>query len=363
MITQRVQPNLQSNAIPMIQDMTATMRENLGMTRPANIDFANTQYGQQVQSMALGALTGSQVSRFYRSLKRVFEMQVNRIKTIGPNNPRFPEIAQFFSRLMLRGVMVEEFMAVERVEPYRAAGNGSVGHRLAAFTQGLGLLGSLDEVGRQRFLLGYFSELFGRDLALQFIGSAQGARYVIDRRIAELENTTLRTDPELQPQPGENNFVHSQIHLGKAAELVAQLEEVMNQPGDVDTAPLFEVIGYAGALVNHAQPHVEAMAEDPTRATEFGQMRQAFQQIVARLQAMSQMAERLTPTEAQQQERMGAFEMKMQEHQLKMQILQEQHQVKMALRQSEVQQRVQLRQAQTQVKVASQLSQQAIKTQ
>jgi hypothetical protein len=72
MITQRVQPNLAQNAIPMIQDMTATMRENLGMTRPANIDFANTQYGQQVQSLALGALTGSQVSRFYRSLKRVF---------------------------------------------------------------------------------------------------------------------------------------------------------------------------------------------------------------------------------------------------------------------------------------------------
>jgi hypothetical protein len=361
MITQRVQPNLQNNAIPMIQDMTVTMRENLGMTRPANIDFANTQYGQQVQSLALGALTGSQVTRFYRSLKRVFEMQVNRIKAIGPNNKRFPEIQQFFARLAARGVMPEEFMAVERVEPYRAAGNGSVGHRLAAFTQGLQLLGSLDEVGRQRFLLGYFSELFGRDLALQFVGSPQGARYVIDARIAELENTTLRTDPSLQAQPGENHFVHSQIHLGKAAQIVEAIEAALNQPGDVDPTPLFEEINYAGTIIGHVQPHVEAMAEDPTRATEFGQMRQAFQQITARLQSMAQMAQSMAPTEEEQQEQVSKLQMKMQEHQVKMQILQEQHQVKMALRQAEVQQRLQLRQAQTQIKVSTQLAQQAAK--
>lgn len=358
-ITQRAQPNLTQNAIPMIQDMTSTMRENLGMTRPANIDFANTQYGQQVQSMALGALTGSQVSRFYRSLKRVFEMQVQRIKLIGPENMMFPEIARFYGRLAARGVMPEEFLAIERVEPYRAAGNGSVGHRLAAFTQGLNLLGSLDEVGRQRFLLGYFSELYGRDLALQFVGSPQGTRYVVDRRIAELENTTLRTDPQLAPQPGENHMVHSQIHLGKAAELVAQVEEALNQPGEVDAAPIFEALQYAGTLVGHSQPHVEAMAEDPTRATEFGQLRQGFQQIAGRLEAMSRMAERLAPTEEEQQEQQTRLQMKMQEHQLKMQMLQEQHQTKISLRQAEVQQRLQLRQAQTQVKVSTQLAQQA----
>jgi hypothetical protein len=361
MITQRVQPNLQQNALPMIQDMTATMRENLGMTRPANVDFANTMYGQQVQSLALGALTGSQVSRFYRSLKRVFEMQVQRIKAIGPDNARFPEIARFFARLTARGVAPEEFMAVERVEPYRAAGNGSVGHRLAAFTQGLNLLGSLDEVGRQRFLLGYFSELFGRDLALQFVGSPQGTRYVVDRRIAELENATLRTDPALQPQPGENNFVHAQVHLGKAAELLAGVEEALNAGQEIDPSPIFEQINYTGSLLAHAEPHIVAMAEDPTRAVEFGQLRQAFQQIVGRLQGMVRMAERLAPSEAEQQEQMTRLQMKIQEHQLKLQMTQEAHQQKMALRQAEVQQRLQLRQAQTQIKVAGQLTQQAAK--
>jgi hypothetical protein len=358
MITQRVQPNLQNNAIPMIADMTSTMRENLGMTRPANIDFANTQYGQQVQSMALGALTGSQVSRFYRSLKRVFEMQVNRIKAIGPNDGRFPEIQQFFARLAARGVLPEEFLYIERVEPYRAAGNGSVGHRLAAFTQGLQLVGSLDEVGRQRFLLGYFSELFGRDLALQFVGQPQGARYVIDRRIAELENATMRTDPELQPQPGENNFVHAQVHLGKAAQITAAVQEALNVP-DADPNAVAGELNYAGTLLGHVEPHIAAMSEDPMREREFGELRQAFQQVVAQLQAMAKLIQQLTPTEGEQQEQSSRLQMQMQEHQLKMQMLQEAHQVKLSLRQAEVQQRLQLRQAQTQIKVATQLSQQA----
>lgn len=360
-ITQRVQPNLQNNAIPMIQDMTNVMRENLGMTRPANIDFANTQYGQQVQSMALGALTGSQVSRFYRSLKRVFEMQVNRIKAIGPNDPRFPEITMFFIRLQARGVAVEEFMAIERVEPYRAAGNGSVGHRLAAFDKGLGLVGSLDEVGRQRFLQGYFSELFGRDLALQYVGQNQGSRYVVDGRIAELENTTMRTDPELQVQPGENNFVHAQVHLGKVAQMLAPIEEALNQP-EVDPNPIMAELQYLGVILTHTEPHIMAMQQDTMREREFGELRKAFQKVAAKVQSFVALAQNLQPTEQEQQGQATRLQMKMQEHQTKMQMLQEAQRVNLALRQADVQQKLQLRQAQTQVKVAGQMSLNAAKS-
>jgi hypothetical protein len=195
---------------------------------------------------------------------------------------------------------------------------------------------------------------------LQFVGAPQGARYVIDRRIAELENTTLRTNPELAPQPGENNFVHTQVHLGAAAQIIAAVEEALNVP-DADPNTIIPELQYAGTLVGHTEPHIAAMAEDPTRTREFGEMRQAFQQIVARLQAMMRLAERLTPTEEEQQEQITRLDMKMQEHQLKMQMAQEAHQVKLALRQAEVQQRLQLRQAQTQIKVAGQLSQQAAK--
>lgn len=341
-ITERVHPNLQNNAVPMIKDMTSTMRENLGMMRPANIDFANTQYGQQVQSMALGALTGAQVSRFYRSLKRVFEMQVDRIKRIGPMDPRFPEIAQFYARLAYRGVQPEEFLMVERIEPYRAAGNGSVGHRLAAFTQGIAQVGSLDEVGRHRFLLGYFSELFGRDIALQFVGQQETSRYVIDTKIAGFENTLIKEDPSIVAQPGENNFVHSQIHIQFVVSTVATIEEALRQP-EVDPTPHLETIMWMGGILGHTEKHIEAMAMDVSRQRDYMEFRKVFQQTMAKVIALRDLAVQLTPTDQERQEKATRMQLEQEAHQVKLQVMQEEAQQRMAISMQEAQQRMRLR--------------------
>lgn len=356
-IQQRTNPNLAQNVLPMIQDLSSVMRTNLGLPGPSGeIQNANTKYGQVYQQLQAGSLTGAQVTRFYRSWKRLLTAQFRRIQDIGPSDSRYPEIETFYARLLLRGVTPEDVAAIERVEPYRAAGSGSVGARLRAYDGGMETLGLLDEVGRQRFLRDYYSENFGRDLASQYVGRPNKPRFVIDARMAEFEHTTLKDDPGLTPMPGENDLVHTQIHLGRAARDVEQVTEYLTQKGDIDPTPVLPILEFIQVLLTHTQPHLEAMANDETRQEQYTALRKAFQQISARWESMVELAQRLQPTQEAQQEQMTKLDMKLQEHRLKMQIMAEQHQAKMMLKQSDVVNRMNLRKVQTDAKMALQLA-------
>ena len=303
-----------------------------------------------------GSLTGAQVTRFYRAWRRLLSAQFRRIQAIGPINARHPEVENFFARLAMRGVMPEEVMAIERVEPYRAAGSGSVGARLRAYDGGMETVGMLDEVGRARFLRDFYAEKFGRDLSAQYVGKPQKPRFVIDARVAELENNALRDDPSIVPMPGENDFVHLQTHLGRADQDLQQVEELLTGKGDVDPNPAMPVLQYLQAILQHAGPHLEAMAQDQTREGQFNQLRKAYQQISARWESMLELAQRLTPSEEAQQEQITNLQMKQQEHELKMRIMLEQHQAKLMMKQQDVGQRMNLRKFQTDTKMAMQLS-------
>jgi hypothetical protein len=357
-VQQRSTPNLAQNALPMIQDLSMTMRTNLGLPGPMNpeIKQANTKYGQIYEQLQAGTLTGAQVTRFYRAWRRLTSAQFRRIQAIGPVNPKYPEVETFFARLMLRGVTPEEVMAIERVEPYRAAGSGSVGARLRAYDGGMETIGMLDEVGRARFLRDFYAEKFGRDLSGQYVGRPQKPRFVIDARMAELENNALREDPSIVPMPGENDLIHTQVHLGRANQDLQQVEELLTQKGDVDPTPAMPVLQYVQVLLQHTGPHLQAMSEDPTREGQFTEFRKAYQQISARWESMLELAQRLTPTEEAQQEQLTKLQMKQQEHQLKMQIMLEQHQAKMMMKQQDVGQRMNLRKFQSDTKLAMQLA-------
>lgn len=359
-IQQRATPNLAQNALPMIQDLTVTMRENLGLGRPGVDGYTpNTKYGQQFQQVVAGALTGAQVTRFYRAWGRLLASQWERVVKIGPQNKRFPEITRFFERLLMRGVVPEEVLAVDRVEPYRAAGNGSVGMRMQSYDLGMQTIGMLDEVGRARFLRDKYAEQFGRDLATQYVGKPQKPRFVIDARLADLENNALRDDPEIVPMPGENDLVHAQTHLGKADEIVQRVMELLTQKGEVDPTPAMPELQYVESLLRHVQPHIEAISQDPTRKEAFVELRKAFQQISARWQSMVELAQRLTPSDQVQQDHLSKMQMKMQEHQLNMQIMAEDHQAQLQAKAVDLQHKIATRKAQTEAKIAAGLSQAA----
>ena len=357
-IQQRTNPNLAQNVLPMIQDLSSVMRTNLGLPGPqGEIQRANTKYGQVYEQLQAGSLTGAQVTRFYRAWRRLLTAQFSRIQAIGPNNSKYPEIQTFYARLMLRGVMPEDVFAIERVEPYRAAGAGSVGARLRAYDGGMETVGMLDEVGRSRFLRDFYAEKFGRDLSAQYVGRPQKPRFVIDTRMAELENTSIeQSDKALVPLPGENDLVHSQVHLTRVGQELAAVTEYLTQKGDIDPTPVLATLSFIERLLTHSMPHVEAMSEDPTRQTAYVEARKALQQMSARWESMVELSQRLQPNEQAQQEQMTKLQMKMEEHRLNMQIKMEEHQAKMMLRQSDVSNRMGIRKIQADAKMALQMA-------
>lgn len=353
-LSERTFPNLSQGALPMIQQLASGMRENLGMARTESMDQANTKYGQQFQQLSMGALTGAQVARFYRSWRRLLQEQFRRIQAIGANNPKFPEIKEFYRRLALRGVSEQEVRLIERVEPYRAAGNGSVGHRMMAYDKGQQTIGQLDEVGRARYVRDSYTEQFGPDLANRYVGKPQKPRFLIDARIATLENADLANDPSIVPMPGENDFVHTQTHLSRAAQEVDGVMQVLTAKGSIDPTPAITKLDYVQALLGHTQAHLQAFSQDPTRKQQFGDMSKAFQQIAARWKSMADLAARLTPTQQDQQDHLSRMQMSVQEHQLKMQQTAEAHQQQMQLKQADVGQKMNLRKVTTGAKLAIQ---------
>ena len=155
--------------------------------------------------------------------------------------------------------------------------------------------------------------------------------------------------------PGENDLVHAQTHLGKANEEVQQVEQLLTQKGDVDPSPAMPVLEHIQNILQHTQPHIEAMAQDQSREAQFVEFRKVFQQVSAKAQSMAELAKRLTPSDQAQQEQLSKMQMKMREHQLKMQIMSEDHQAKQQLKAQDVQQRAGLRKFQMDTKLAMEL--------
>ena len=184
-VKERTLPNLSQNALPIIADLDNSLNSNLGMEQ-YDTGAPSTKYGQKVQQVMEGTLSGTTISVFYRSWGKLLWEQFKRIRAIGPFDDKYPEVRDFYERCALRGVMPEDIDAVERMEPFRAAGQGSASMRLLAFDEAMQTIGMLDEVGRNRLLRDRFAMRFGRDLAERYVGTPQKPRFVIDAKLAEL---------------------------------------------------------------------------------------------------------------------------------------------------------------------------------
>lgn len=360
-VKERTLPNLAQNALPIIAELDSALNTNLGMEQ-YDTGAPSTKYGQKVQQIMEGTLSGTTISIFYRSWKKLLWEQFVRIRAIGPSNSKFPEIAEFYERCARRGVMPEDIDRIERLEPFRAAGQGSASMRLLAFDEAMQTVSMLDEVGRSNLLRDRFAMRFGRDLAERYVGAPQRPRFVLDEKIAELENSALKSTPDIVPAPGENDAVHAQVHLVAAMQTVSQLGAALEQGGEnLDPSKFQEPLGFVEALLRHTAPHLQNLANDETRKELFGQLRKAFQQTQAQWTNIATTIQRLSPTEQGQQDFLTKMQMRMQEHGLRMRMLQEDHEAQLARKAQESEQRMNLRRVQTGVKISTHASEQAAK--
>lgn len=360
-VAERSFPNLANNALPILQDLQRNLQNNTPVYRARGVNpdrQARTKYEIQAQQELESTLSVATVNLFYRAWGRLCREMFRRTQQIirAQKFDEYPEVFKFVQRLMQRGVDPAMIIAVNRVTEVRAVGLGSPGQRLLAYDGAMGMIGSLDEVGRKTLIRDRLSSWFGRAGADRYLPPGEAKRPVIDQSIAELENASMFGGKEITPLDGQNHSVHSDMHLPAMMESVKALEDWRNNGEEGDIEALQPHIAFLGLLVPHTESHIAALESDPTRAEEFGAKRKALQQLSAIWMTYVRQLEKVI---ADRQEQAGAGEQpdleaqaKLQEHAVKLQMAQEKHALAQQLKVADVQQKMKIRAMEADQKMA-----------
>jgi hypothetical protein len=305
-IVDKAVPNMQQNILPVINDMAMQMQNNTGayQTRAVTPEGqSRTAYEVKAQLQKEAILTSSAINLFYHPWKRLLKEIYMRISRRGytAKEPGGKEAIEFRKRCLKRGVPEEAIYRVYQVDPVRAIGFGSPQARTAAVDETMQIFGSLDEMGRLNLLRDRIAARLGQETVDRYLPAPPSAlRPPVDAKIAVLENSSISNGSFIPVSPGENHFIHAQIHL-QAANV---LEQATLQ-GDNDPQAAYKALSL---LVAHLEEHVARLTEDLTRRDEVKVMIQRVQQLRAmanrvrdELQAQAENAAKAQQAEADRQ--------------------------------------------------------------
>lgn len=320
-IVDKAVPNMQQNIIPVINDMAMQMQNNTGsyQTRAVTPEGqSRTAYEVRAQLQKEAILTSSSINLFYHPWKRLLREIYRRLSRRGYTamEPGGKEAVEFRKRCLKRGVPEEAIYRVFQVDPVRAIGFGSPQARTAAVDETMQIFGSLDEMGRINLLRDRIAARLGQETVDRYLPAPTSAlRPPIDAKIAVLENSTMSDGNNIPVSPGENHFIHAQVHLEGANALERATLEGRNNPQEAYMA--------LSLMVSHLNEHVVRLTEDLTRRDEVKLMIQRVQQLGAmtarlrdELQAQAENAAKAQ--QAEQERQMTALVSEHQEMQKKL---------------------------------------------
>lgn len=224
----------------------------------------------------------SKISWYYTQEDWLMEEIFRRmtLQTRGPGDTSEDESDAFVQRCVLRGVpqMVID-PAYVNVRAARAIGFGSASARKRTYYELAQLKPEMDEAGRRNL---------NRDIVVDAVGMENADRYypLQDRDRLPSTQTTLVALENLHLQEGEAvpvgidqpHATHFRLH---AQDIMPVMERV--QQGQVVPEPQMtqRLFAWATAWLQHTDPHVQAMRNDPTREREYEQAVGIFQSVAA----------------------------------------------------------------------------------
>jgi hypothetical protein len=349
-------PNIGQNAIPVLQDMTEQLQRRAGAY---NAPTGNpnpqerTKFEVQAQLQGDARLTTGAMNLFYepwtRLLRGCFKRATREDYLSAERGGR--QVAAFWKYCTERGVPLDILHnKIDEVNAVRAIGAGSDQLRLVAMDEMMQMLGQFDEQGKQNVLRDRLAVRVGYDQVDRYVPKQPDSRPVIDQKIAELENAAMAQGKQIQVSPGENHFVHAQVHIGDIAQQAEALKQQQLDPQ--------QAVAYFQAIAPHATQHLEQVAQDASRKQEYGQLKKTLQQAGEIFEQTSEKVQAQQSQAAQQQPQQSASsaedQMKIQQHQQELQMEQERHQQKLALEAAEAKQKLALRDAEMAQKIRSQ---------
>jgi len=324
------------------RDLDGTLAANLGQYRarlekPEGNPRTAFEVNAEIQKQSI--LGKTQIARFYQQLDEYFAEVFRRA-----SNPDIPKTTknkylqlalEFQSRCKKRGV-TGELLRKCKVMARRTVGQGSAYMRILSLQQILNtVFPLLPEDGKYALV---------DDIIAAQAGRTQVARYnpqpvmrtkeAQQRWEAQIENDTLKNRGQVTLTPYQNDVIHAQEHLAFGSQAAQSLQ------GGADP---FEILGILQATGQHLAMHMQRLAGNTARQTEykllskqFAELGKVVDQLEKQLQQQQeqQMEQQQMAAQAQQMQAGMDPEMQMKSaetaHKMQLQTAKTQHQ--MALR-------------------------------
>ena len=276
---QQQSPNIGNNVTPILADMERTINQRAGQfqgTSPFGQQAEKTRFQVQAEIESLSRVGASQLNLFYPAWGRHLKEAVRRIcrENYSDAAPGGREAQDFRKRLEMRGFPLEALKHIDfdMVTCEKAVGSGSFAQRTAMLLELTEVSGAYDEVGRHNLMRDRTAAaLKSYDLADRYIPRMPGdVRPPMDKKIAELENASMKDGNQINVEMNEKHVVHLDAHLPYMATILQAVEQ-----GQMD---LMQALPITQIIYEHCNMHLEQIAPDIMIQERVASYRQALQQ-------------------------------------------------------------------------------------
>lgn len=289
--------NPSQGILPIIQEMSLTLRQNSGDVQSNKADTSNDKTRLEIAAQLTkeAILPTANLNLFYqpwgRHLSEVWRRA--RRKDVSAEQPGGKEILAMRDRCLKREVPLEAILQADVIVPFRAVGYGSPTNRLLAFDEFMQYYGSLDPVGQNNLLRDKFAQRVGYQQVDEYVPRIdKGARAPADQEIAELQNFAMSAGKPMTVRGNDNHIIHLQTHL---PDLDLDLTTVESGGGDDQ---LLQVIQLKG---QHNAEHMKLLKPDSLQKNLVGELTRQWNNTSERIKAAQEHAMRHAAVQQQQQ--------------------------------------------------------------
>lgn len=262
--------------LAVMRDIQNTLQSNTGeyRQRVSAEDMEPTLGQAQLNAASQSRLSKAAINRYCKSLDRMYREMVRRIfnPKLTKNDPGGKEALEFIDKCVARGVPKEAlaFDKICSIKASRPFGHGSEQMRMVLADKVVAMLPTMNERSRNTALRMWAAAYFGQHVANQLYPAFDTPQQADDHiGMATLENNILRQmGGEVVRTPSQDDATHFTVHFADTQETVTDL-----QAGKVQPMQALVHLHQAGP---HMKQHLDAIAGDPTRKDQVGQMQQAW---------------------------------------------------------------------------------------
>lgn len=330
-------PNVSSNVLPVVNDLSMTMQNNTGSYRSRSVTpdgQGRTKFEVQAQLQSESVMSAAAVNLFYLPWERLLREMFRRVqnKDLTAADPGGREVYDFYIRCEKRGVPREAIFAVDQVRATRAIGYGSPGMRLVALDEFMQYSGGFDPLGQNNLLRDRVALRVGWSQVDRYVPKVdQGGRAPVDVEIAELQNALMSMGNPATVLPNDQHILHVQGHLPSLESDLYTLESGGLSP---------ELLTAAKVKAEHIGKHMEMVRPDAIQKKLVSELQRQFNNLAERVQAAQLHAER---TQARQEQAAPPMtpelQAKIEAHQIDQRMRVEDHQLRQQIRAADAAQR------------------------